>query len=163
MFHNFETMFYQIKNVLLDSPELKKLIFYNTPNALERAEPTYAECRSSIYIKPIIYIYDDSPEFGISSFISIGLIEAVIHDGSISSSIKISIVCNREVWELDNNRVRPLAIVSEAEKQLNNTKLGMAGKLELKVLKEVYFNNDSIGYTMLFDIKEEIGDVVHDF
>lgn len=163
MFINFEKIFYQIKNTLLNSADLKKLVFYNTADALTRAEPTLEEASPSIYIKPIIYVYDDSPEFGISSFISIGLIEAVILDGSISGSIKISVACDRKVWELNGDKVRPLAILSEIANSLDGAKFEAAGRLYLRIVKEVYFNNDLVGYTALFDIEEEKGDIVNEF
>lgn len=162
MFTNYEKIFYEIKNALLNSEDLRKLVFYNTPNALDEVAPTIMEAGQSIYIKPIIYIYADSPEFGLSTFISIGLIESIILDGSISSSIKISVACDRQIWEMDNNRVRPLAILSEISK-LDNLKLGAAGKLTFRIVKEVYFNNDLVGYTALFDIDDEKGDVVNEF
>lgn len=169
MFLNFEKIFYQIKTTLLNSADLKKLVFYNTADALTRAEPTIAEASQTIYIKPVIYVYDDSPEYGISSFISIGLIESIILEGSIRASIKVSVACDRQVWEItDPNdssklRVRPLAILSEIANVLDGAKFESAGKLYLRVIKEVYFNNDLVGYTALFDINEEKGDVVNEF
>lgn len=162
MFTNFEKIFYQIKNKLLDSPDFKKLVFYNTPDALSRPEPSFEESSQSVYIKPIIYVYDDSPEYGISTFVSIGLIESMVFDGFLSSSIKVSVACDRTIWEMDNYKVRPLAILSEIAK-LDEVKLDVAGKLSLKVIKEVYYNNDLVGYTALFDINEEKGDVVNEF
>lgn len=163
MFSNFEKIFYQIKNTLLNSADLKKLVFYNTADALSRAEPLYTEAEPSIYIKPIIYVHDDSPEYGISSFISIGMIESIILDGSIRSSIKVSIACDRQIWQLNNDKVRPLAILSEIANSLNNMKFEAAGRMILRVVKEIYFNNDLVGYTALFDIDEEKGDVVNEF
>lgn len=163
MFENFEKIFYQIKNSLLDSANLKKLVFYNTPDALNRAEPLLAEASPSIYIKPVIYVYEDSPEIGISSFISIGLIEAQILDGSVEVSLKVSVACDRTTWELNDNRVRPLAILSEIEKQLNHKKFDTAGELILRVVKEVYYNNELVGYAALFDIIDQQGNVVNEF
>lgn len=163
MFSNFEKIFYQIKNTLLNSADLKKLVYYNTADALSRAEPSYSEAESSIYIKPIIYVYDDSPEYGISSFISIGMVESIILDGSIRSSIKISIACDRQIWELNNDKVRSLAILSEVANALDGMKFEAAGRMILRVIKEIYFNNDLVGYTALFDINEEKGDVVNEF
>lgn len=163
MFSNFEKIFYQIKNTLLNSTDFKKLVFYNTSDALNQTDiPTYNDAAQNIYIKPIIYVYDDSPEYGISTFVSIGLIETIILDGLLTSSIKISVACDRQVWELDNYRVRPLAILSEIAK-LNEMKFDAAGKLILRVVKEVYYNNDLVGYTALFDIIEEKGSVVNEF
>lgn len=162
MFANYEKVFYEIKNTLLNSEDLRKLVFYNTPDALQKVAPTLNEAGQSIYIKPIIYVYADSPEFGLSTFISIGLIESIILDGSISSSIKVSVACDRKIWELEGNRVRPLAILTEIS-NLDNLKLETAGKLIFRVVKEVYFNNDLVGYTALFDINEEKGDVVNEF
>lgn len=162
MFANYEKIFYEIKNALLDSETLRKLVFYNTPDSLIKTTPTIAEAGQSIYIKPIIYVYEDSPEYGISTFISIGLIESIILDGSIASSIKVSVACDRKIWEMNDNRVRPLAILSEIS-NLDNLKLETAGKLVFRVVKEVYFNNDLVGYTALFDISEEKGSVVNEF
>lgn len=163
MFKNFEDLFYDIRNTLLNSPDLKKLVFYNTSDALSRAEPTYDEAKKSIYIKPVIYVYSDSPENEVSSFISIGLVESLITTGSIRSSIKVSIACDRSVWELNNFRVRPLAILSEVSNALDGMKFQAAGKLELVIVKEIYYNNDLVGYTALFDIDEEKGNVVNEF
>lgn len=162
MFRNFEKVFYQIKNTLLNSEDLRKLVFYNTPDALDKVAPTIEEAAQSIYIKPIIYVYEDSPEYGLSSFISIGLIEGIILDGSIRASIKISVACDRKIWEMNDYRVRPLAILSEIS-TLDTLKLETAGKLVFRAMKEVYFNNDLVGFTALFDIDEEKGDVVHEF
>lgn len=163
MFANYEKIFYEIKNTLLDSTDFRKLVFYNTTDSLEKTTiPSIDEAGQSVYIKPIIYVYEDSPEYGISTFVSIGLIESIILDGSIASSIKVSVACDRKIWELDNNRVRPLAILSEIS-NLDNLKLETAGKLVFRVVKEVYFNNDLVGYTALFDIVEEKGSVVNEF
>ena len=162
MFRNYEKIFYEIKNTLLDSDIFKKLVFYNTPDSLNKTVPTKSEAEKAIYIKPIIYVYEDSPEFGLSTFISIGLVESIILDGSINSSIKISVACDRKIWELNENRVRPLAILSEIS-NLDNLKLETAGKLVLRLVKEIYFNNDLVGYTALFEVLEEKGSVVNEF
>lgn len=162
MFANYEKVFYEIKNALLDSEDFRKLVYHNTADALSRGTVTVAEAAQSVYIKPIIYVYQDSPEFGISTFVSIGLIESIILDGSINSSIKVSVACDRKIWELNDNRVRPLAILSEIS-NLDNLKLETAGKLVFRVVKEVYFNNDLVGYTALFDVVEEKGSVVNEF
>jgi hypothetical protein len=163
MFHNFESIIYQIKTTLLNSSDIKKLLFYNTSNALSRVEPTYDETKISIYVRPIVYVYDDSPEYGISSFITIELAESLILDGSIQNSMKISVACARDIWELDNERIRPIALISFIANMINGFKFDAAGILELRVVKEVFFNNELIGYTMLFDITEEKGDAVHEF
>lgn len=162
MFKKYETLFFQIKNKLLGFEDLRKLVFYNTPNALSLPTPTVEEAAQSIYIKPVIYVYQDSPEYGLSSFISIGLVEGIVLDGSINTTIKISIACDRKIWEMENNRVRPLAILSEISK-LDLEKFDLAGKLTLKVIKEIYFNNDLVGYTALFTVDGEKGNVVNEF
>lgn len=163
MFKNLESLFYQIRTTLLNSADLKKLVFHNTKDALERPEPTYDEALPYVYIKPIIYVYDDSPEKGMSSFISIGVIETQVLEGSTESSLKVSVACHRDVWELDNSRVRPLAILSEIAKQINNKKFGPAGQIELRIVKEVYYSNDLVGFAALFDIIDETGDIVNEF
>lgn len=166
MFRNFEDIFYQIKNRLLSSSDLRKLVFYNNSDALTnttRAIPSIEEASTNIYVKPIIFVTENSEEFGISSFISIGLVEAMIMDNAITGSIKVSVACDRQVWELEDNRVRPLAILSIIGDSLDGFKISSAGRLVIRVVSEVYFNNELVGYTTLFDIVEEKGSVVNEF
>lgn len=163
MFRNAEKLFSQIKTALLESSDLKKLIFYNTPDTLSRPEPTDSEAKACMYTKPIIYIYEDSAEKDISSFISIGIVEALIQPGSIVYSIKVSVACTRDIWDIDNDRVRPIAILSEIANTLHNRKFSAAGKLVLSVFKEVYYNEEVIGYTALFDVEDAEKGVVNEF
>lgn len=161
MFQNIEKTLFQIKRTLLNSSDLKKLIVYNTPDALTKAEPSYADAESAIYIKPIIYIYEDSPESGVSSFISIGLIQAEIDNNSFSSAIKISVACDREVLILNNDRLRNLALVDCIIEQINNHKFQAAGTLQARIVQEIYYDDsDYIGFAILFDIDDSYGDVV---
>lgn len=163
MLNNYEKLFYQIKTTLLNVPNLRKLAYYNTPNALSQPVPKIEEAEKSFYTRPIIYIYADSPEYGINTFISIGLVEAVVLNGSIDASIKISVACKRDIWDLDNNKIRPLSIISEIISALDGVKFATAGKLNLRIIKEVYFNNETVGYTALFEVEDEKVGVVNEF
>lgn len=163
MFTKYEKTIHQIKTTILNSETLRKLVFYNTADALSKITPTIAEAAVSIYTKPVIYVYDDSPEFGISCFISITYEEGILLDGSIESSIKVSIACDRQVWDLNDSRIRPLAIASEVANALDGTKFDAAGRLKIRVLRNVYFSNELPGFVVLFDINDDKGDVVNDF
>ena len=64
-----------------------------------------------------------------------------------------------ELWELDDERVRPLTIASEIIKILDQIKLKSSHKLfyisaDLTVLN----NGDMAGYTLLFGIQDGGGD-----
>lgn len=163
MYKNIENIFYQIKNELLNSADIKKLIFYNDPSALSKPEPSREEVSSRIYVRPIIFIDNDAEVADTGTFISIGMVESIIDYTSFQSSIKISIGVNRETWELDNYRIRPMAILSEVIDRIAYKKYNAAGKLLPKVVQEVFYSTNVTGYVLLLDIDEETGDVVDEF
>lgn len=164
MFSNFEKLIYEVKNTLLSSDDLKKLMFYPTPDALEKTiVPSYEDMKDRITARPVVYVYEESLEYGATSFISIGIIEFALDSGSIAAGLKISIACKREIWELNNNRIRPIAILSIIGNLLNNKKLSVAKKLDMKSAPEIYFNDELVGFTALFDVTEEKAGEVHEF
>lgn len=163
MLQNIESVLYEIKNTLLDSEDLRKLLFYDTPNALSRSVPLISEVEDYIKIKPIIILNENSNNDGITSFISIGMIEGENFDNSAEFSFKVTIASNRRIWELDNNRIRTLAAARLIEERLHEKKFASAGKLLLVIVKEIYFNSEIIGYMMMFDLRDETGETVNEF
>lgn len=163
MLQNIESVLYEIKNTLLDSEDLRKLLFYDTSNALSRSTPLISEVEDYIQIKPIIILNENSNNDGITTFISIGMIEGENFDNSAEFSFKVTVASNRRIWELDNNRIRTLAAAYMIEKALHEKKFASAGKLLLVIVKEIYFNSEVIGYMMMFDLRDETGETVNEF
>ena len=163
MLQNIESVLYEIKNTLLDSEDLRKLLFYDTPNALTRSAPLISEVEDYIKIKPIIILNENSNNDGITSFISIGMIEGENFGNSAEFSFKVTIASNRRIWELENNRIRTLAAARLIEERLHEKKFTSAGKLLLVIVKEIYFNSEIIGYMMMFDLRDETGESVNEF
>ena len=163
MLQNIESVLYEIKNTLLDSEDLRKLLFYDTTNALSRSTPLISEVKDYIQIKPIIILNENSNNDGITTFISIGMIEGENFDNSAEFSFKVTVASNRRIWELDNNRIRTLAAARLIEERLHEKKFASAGKLLLVIVKEIYFNSEIIGYMMMFDLRDETGETVNEF
>lgn len=163
MLENVEKVFYEIKDLILSSEKLRKLLVYTTPDALFRTAPTFEEADKHIKITPVVYLLEESEEKEVNHFISIGMIEAGIFDSLIIPMFKITIACDTRSWELDKNGIRPLQIVSEVLSLLYHTKLSTAGKSKPTVIKEVYYNNKIVGYTLVLELQEPIGSSIYEF
>jgi hypothetical protein len=162
MLQNIESVLYEIKNTLLDSEDLRKLLFYDTSDALSRSTPLISEVENYILLKPVVVLNEESSN-GITTFISIGLLESELYDNSSQSLIKISIATNRRIWELDDLKIRPISIAKEVKQRVHNKKFSSASPIQLSSLKEVYFNSEIVGFLLMFDLIDEEGDIVNEF
>ena len=165
MYRNLEKGFYEIRNTILQSETIRKALYYNDKEALSKDAPSFADVKDYVMVRPIVEIYADSLEKDISSFIAIGIPESRFQNPSVRASYKISSVSERTLWEMDDNRLRPLTMANEIIKLLNGKKLnGVAGKLEFEGFNEVYFNTEMVGYTMFFEVVDEgEGGDLHEF
>ena len=163
MLLNIESLFFEIKNLLSSDEVIKKLLFYNDSDALEKVTPTLADVESHFFIKPIIYVYEDSPEANINNFLSIGYVKGTPLEGSTRHMLKISVASERRLWELKDNKIRPLRIANKVIEKINKRKFGPATILKLDDIREVHFSNDLVGYILLFELWDEQGDIVNEF
>lgn len=163
MFEKIEELLSSIRIKLLTSEKIRKLLYYNTEDCLEKPAPTIQEVEKLIMLKPIVDVTETSPENNMPSFISIAMTETDIYDDGINTGLKLAIATHRNIWQLNNKKLRPFQIVSEIEKLLNKQKFSTAGKLMMRVVKEVYFTEELVGFIVLLDVVDELGDNLHDF
>lgn len=162
MFDNVEKVFKEIKSVILSSSEVKKLLVYTTPDALLRSEPSYEEAEKHIKLKPVLYLVEEA-ENEVNNFITIGMIESTILNGMTSSIFKIIIASDTRNWLLENEGIRPLKILNIVAQLLYNRKGAAAGKFTPYSVKEVYYNNNVVGYTLLVEVSDMQGTTSDEF
>lgn len=159
IFKTLQKALYEIKNILLNSEDLRKVMFYSDFDPLSKSTPTIDEVKDLFLVKPVIFVNETSVEYNTNTLISIGVVEGEKLTKSGATSIKILAVADRKIWEVADNGLRPFMMAEEIENLLDKTKLSAAGKLYFRVFREVYFNENLVGLALLFDLDTEDGSV----
>lgn len=150
---------YAIRDRLYTNKIIAKLLYYSDSNALKGAYVDRSQIDNHIFVSPV---FDTTKEpFNKHTFISITVAntEWDDEDSTHLAAYRINVFSKIELWELDDERVRPLTIASEIIKILDQIKLKSSHKLfyisaDLTVLN----NGDMAGYTLLFGIQDGGGD-----
>lgn len=143
---------FEIKARLSANSEIRKLLYYNGSNALSGAEVLIGTISPYIYVSPVINT--NVEPYNKNNFISIVLEQSEYDDeDSIQKGLlRINAISRTENWELDNNKVRPLAITSEIVDILNNIKLSSSHKITYISIEFIVINENLQGYTILLDL-----------
>lgn len=159
MLERVESTIAAIKTKLLDNEDLRKLLFHDSNNALNMLAPTVLELRDYITSKPI-FEFENKEEYNKNSVINIYVTEIIPTDESASFTgvLQVNVVCNLDVWELVDNKIRPLQISNKIIKMLNNTKFTVSNKLVLSNMTDLIINKKMVGYALLFEITDGSGE-----
>jgi hypothetical protein len=142
-----EKALFQIKTLLLQNTNLRKLLYNTVPSALEETAPTVSEVEELITLTPYLENDEGVANSYKNAFIAIYPTRFNIDNIGDVIQIAISVFVSKDYYELDNERLRVFSILEECEKTLDNVKLEFAGKLELQnAAIEVLDVNKYIGY-----------------
>lgn len=154
MFRLLEKSVFDLAYVIKTIPEVRKLLYYTTPDALSKEDVSVEDINPYIFVSPVLEIYNTEP-FNKSNFISIGLVRAEPdEDGFIESSFRIDILCQNEIWEINDNKIRPLTIVNEISNKIENMKLSPSHKLFIFSVERLILNTNICGYSIVCAVNE---------
>lgn len=129
---------------MLKNERLKKLLFYNTNNALECDKLTQKQTlellTKNIKVIPKIQI---EPDISTHIVITFDNFVPSANPEFRDNDIIFDIVCNYDTWQLQNYQQRPFKIAGELDYMFNNKKLTGIGTLQfvtanLQLLNENY-------------------------
>jgi hypothetical protein len=146
---NINKTLYAIKNKLINNDTITKSLFYSVANPLEQADLTTAQKESVVVMNPIVE-YNTDPNNTINNFIAIGIPMVVYGDNleGVLIRINIAIVCHTDYWELNNNRLRLMALAEEVFNELNEQKFSLSGKLIIDGFEPEIFRDNLVGYRL---------------
>lgn len=147
---NMERNMFIIKNKLLENVNLRKLLFYTGPDALESTDPTAEDVERYIDLTSVVN-YGQNPNNPINNFIVVSWSNADLSDFTQSvSGIIVEVFCNHSSILLDNNKMRHFAISQEIVTSLNSSMLLSAGKMELINMELKILNETYVGFELEF-------------
>lgn len=157
IFENIQKAIFEIKHLIKETPEIRKLIFHDVSNALDLQKPTYEEIEEYVVVSPIFDATE--PPFDKNTIITIAIKKAQYDEEAIivHSLIQISVLTRNTLWKLNDNKVRPLEIADLIIQKINNRKLKTSHKILFSHIELSVLNENINGYTLTFLMEEGSG------
>lgn len=141
-----------IAEELLKSNNLKKLLYYTTPDALSK--PRLTEQQSielfgkNIKLVPKLYVDGSLLNYIIISFDN--FIENRSNPEFRDNIIEFDIVCHFDQWNLQDFKLRPYRIAAEIDSLFANKHLTGIGKLEFVGASQIVLTDEFAGVCLMY-------------
>lgn len=156
IFNNIQKTMFEMKAALLNNENIRKLLVYDQKNALSQQAPTIDDASEHITFFPI-------SEMGIKNYTQNTLIniscrlldnDTETDQGSIYVGFILTMISTKQVWELENYKLRLIELGAEIQETLNNHKFSLPLPLVVLQLEDVVFDADRAGYIIKIDSED---------
>lgn len=154
---NLQKAIFEVRSLLLTSTEVKKMVYFDQPDALAQDTPSLEQVKEYFTISPVFDI--TKAPFNKNTLISIGMTRVTPDSESLITRgvLKINVLTRSELWELSNSKIRPFEIANYIIEKLNNKKLSSSHKVVFSSLELAILSEDVNGYTLSFSLEEGSG------
>lgn len=141
-----------ITDLMFRNKRLKKLLFHNTPKAMDERDLTDEETSGmfgkNIKIVPKLYIDGSVLNYIIINFDSFtpNATNPEFRDNVIS----FDIICHFNQWQLQDFQLRPFRIAAEIDTMLNNKHLTGIGTLQFLSANQIIINDEFAGISLMY-------------
>ena len=142
-----------ISNMILRNPRLKKLLFYTTPDCLDKPavseEDGYSLFGKNIKIVPKLQIDNSVLNYIIINFDNFtpNLTNPEFRD----NVVEFDIVCHFDQWQLQDFQLRPYKIAAEIDSMFNNKHLTGIGKLQFLGANQMILTDEFAGICLMYE------------
>ena len=143
-----------ITNLMLKNERLKRLLYYTTPNALDRApitvDQTYELFGKNIRIVPKLVIDKTVENYIIISFDNFtpNATNPEFRDHIIS----FDIICHFDQWHLKDFQLRPYKIAAEIDSMINGRHLAGIGETQFLGANQIILNDEFAGLSLMYSV-----------
>lgn len=156
---NIQKAIFQVKSLIQGNLEVRKLVYYDTPDALSQSEvnASIANTKEHFTVSPIFDVTE--PPFDKNTIISVVFNKGTYDDETvkINGLLKINILTRSGLWELNDNKIRPLEISNLIIDIINNQKTDPSHKLVFSNMELAILNEDVNGFALTFLLVEGSG------
>lgn len=142
-----------IVDLILNNKRIQKLLYYTSPDALDKPNLTDEQALSlinkNVKIVPKIQIDSD-----VKNYIYIIFDEFKRNDTNPhyqDNLIYFDIICHYSQWQLKDFKLRPYQIAAEIETMLKLKKLTGLGDLVLIGGTQIVYSDEFMGFTLIFE------------
>ena len=136
----------------LKNERLKKLLYYDTPSALQQPnltqEQTLGLFGKQIKIVPKLKV--DKPEFCYVVISFDNFTQNMSNPAFRDNIISFDIVCHFDQWNLGDMQLRPYKIAAEIDSMFNNKKLTGIGTIQFLGASQIVLSDEFAGLSVLY-------------
>lgn len=141
-----------IVNKMFKNERLKRLLYYNSRDALRRPNITEDQAfeliQNNIKIVPKLYVDGSVLSYVIINFDKFTPSENPEFRNNI---IEFDIVCHFDQWQLEDFALRPYKIAAEIDSMFNNTHLTGIGELQFIGATQIVLTDEFAGVCLLYE------------
>lgn len=141
-----------ITSYLLKNERLKRLLFYTTPDCLDKPnlndEETIGLIHKNIKIVPKLYVDGSVLNYIILSFDN--FTENRTNPEFRDNIVEFDIICHFDQWNLKDFQLRPYRIAAEIDSMLNNQKLTGIGRLQFMGANQMLLTDEYAGLCLMY-------------
>ena len=141
-----------IVNKMFKNERLKRLLYYNSRDALRRPNITEDQAleliQNNIKIVPKMYVDGSVLSYIIINFKNFTPSENPEFRDNI---IEFDIICHFDQWQLEDFALRPYKIAAEIDSMFNNTHLTGIGELQFMGGKRINLNDEFAGFCLIYE------------
>lgn len=147
---NFGKLFSEFKTAILSDVDIRKMLYYDSPDALSREAPSIETVSSYIFNAPLVE--SGIEDFGRNTYIMIDLarIDTDTEDEDPSKDIiavfAITPVTTFTNWMLDDNKIRILEMTTRIINKIDNHKFSPSGKAYIPNIERTIISKQLFGY-----------------
>lgn len=143
-----------ITNLMLKNERLKRLLYYTTPDALDRPkltdEQTYGLFGENIRIVPKTLIDRTVENYVIISFDN--FIPNESNPEFRDHIISFDIVCHFDQWHLKDFQLRPYKIAAEIDSMINGKHLAGIGETQFLGANQIIINEEFASLSLMYSV-----------
>lgn len=141
-----------ITNTMFKNPRLKKLLYYTTPDCLDRPavseDETYGMFGKNIKIVPKLYVDGSVLNYIIISFDN--FTPNATNPEFRDSIIEFDIICHFDQWQLKDFQLRPYKLAAELDSMFNEQHLSGIGTLKFLGANQMILTDEYAGLCVMF-------------
>lgn len=141
-----------IINRLLQSNRLKRLLYYTTPDAIDKPDLTSAQTAELINtnIKNIPKLYVDHSVLNYVIVNFDNFTQNRTNPEFRNNIVEFDIICHFDQWQLNDFKLRPYRIAAEIDSLLDDTHLTGIGKLEFLGANQIILTDEYAGICLMY-------------
>ena len=141
-----------ITSTMMKNERFKKLLYYTTPDALERSSLSNKETAElfskNIKIVPKLYVDGSVLAYVIITFDNFA--PNATNPEFRDNIISFDIICHFDQWDLNDFKLRPYKIAAEIDTMFNNKHLTGIGELQFLGANQIILTDEFAGLSVMY-------------
>lgn len=152
-FLSIEKDMHLITNMMLRNPRLSKLLYYNSPDCLDRPavpeDKVYELFGKNIKIVPRLYVDNSVLNYIIINFDN--FTPNMTNPEFRDNIIEFDIICHFDQWKLKDFQLRPYKIAAEIDSMFDEKHLTGIGKLKFLGANQMILTDEFAGICLMYE------------